>query len=75
MVLGVGNDYDDAISRTPGANQRLVDEYLAPTGDTYWVQTQNALIPASGTVVTINDTAPNFDRYNLTICEIISASG
>ena len=75
MVLGVGNDYDNAISRTPGANQQVIHQYLAPTGDTYWVQTQNALIPASGTVVTINDTAPNFDRYNLTICEIISASG
>jgi hypothetical protein len=75
MVLGVGNDYDNAISRTPGANQQVIHQYLAPTGDTYWVQTQTALIAASGTLVTINDTAPNSDRYNLTICEILSASG
>ena len=75
MVLGVGNDYDNSISRAPGANQRLVHQDLAPTGDTYWVQTQSAPIPASGTTVTINDTVPNYDRYNLTICEILPASG
>ena len=69
-VLGVGNDYDDAIERTPGAGQVLVHQYLAPVGDTYWVQRQNTATAASGTTVTINDTAPTSDRYNLTICEV-----
>jgi hypothetical protein len=27
----------------------------------------------AGTVVTINDTAPTGDRYNLSICEILPA--
>ncbi len=75
MVVAVGNDFDNAISRAPGANQRLIHQDLASIGDTYWVQTQTAPIPASGTVVTMNDTAPASDRYNLTICEILPTSG
>jgi hypothetical protein len=72
-VFGVGNDYDNAIARTPGTGQTLVHQYLTPTGDTYWVQMQNAPTPLSGTSVSINDTAPTGDRYNLSICEILPA--
>jgi Domain of unknown function (DUF4082)/Bacterial Ig-like domain/Bacterial Ig domain/SdrD B-like domain len=72
-VFGVGNDYDNAIARTPGSGQSLVHQFLASIGDTYWVQMQNAPTPTSGTTVTINDTAPTTDRYNLTICEILPA--
>jgi hypothetical protein len=72
-VVGVGNDWDNAIARTLGANQTMVHQYLAPVGDTYWVQRQNSTTPLSGTVVTINDTAPISDRYNLSICEILAA--
>ena len=71
-VLGVGNDFDNAIARTPGTGQTLVHQYLAPVGDTYWVQRQSSTTPASGTSVVINDTAPTGDRYNLSICEIFS---
>jgi len=72
-VIGVGNDYDTATSRTLGANQTSVHQYLATTGDTYWVQRQTSTTPTSGTVVTINDTAPTGDRYNLTIVEVLPA--
>jgi hypothetical protein len=73
-VLGVGNDYDNAISRTPGAGQVLVHQYFAPVGDTYWMQRQNTATAASGTTVSINDTAPTTDRYNLTICEVLPST-
>jgi hypothetical protein len=73
VVIGVGNDYDHAIPRTPGPNQWLIHQDLAPVGDTYWVQ-RHTLTPLKGTVVTINDTAPTGDRYNLFICEIILAN-
>ena len=69
-IFGVGNDYDNAISRTPGSGQTLVHQFLTPTGDTYWVQMQSATTPTNGTTVTINDTAPATDRYNLTIVEV-----
>jgi hypothetical protein len=74
-VFGVGNDYDNAIGRTVPSGQSLVHQYLTPTGDTYWVQMQNAPTPTSGTTVKINDTAPTGDRYNLSICEILPAVG
>jgi len=69
-VFGVGNDYDNAISRTQGANQTVVHQFLTPTGDTYWVQMQNSTTPLSGTTVTVNDTSPTTDRYNLSIAEV-----
>lgn len=72
-VFGVGNDWDNATARTLGANQTMVRQYLASVGDTYWVQSQNTPTALSGTTVTINDTAPATDRYNLTIAEVLAA--
>jgi len=71
LVLAVGNDYDRPIARTPGAGQVLVHQYLAPVGDTYWVQRQSAPTAAAGTSVTINDVSPTGDRYNLTLVEVM----
>ena len=71
MVLGVGVDWDSAVARTLGSSQTLVHQYLATIGDTYWVQRTTSTVPAAGTVVTINDTAPTSDRYNLSIVEIV----
>ncbi len=73
LVIGVGDDYDNAISRTLGSGQTLVHQYLSPVGDTYWVQMRNAPTPLSGTTVVINDTAPTGDRYNLAVCEVLAA--
>jgi len=70
-VFGVGDDWDNATARALGTNQTMVHQYLASVGDTYWVQRQNAPTPSSGTTVTINDTAPAGDRYNLSIVEIL----
>jgi hypothetical protein len=75
LVLGVGNDWDRPISRTLGPGQTLVRQYLPPVGDTYWVQRQTNTTPLSGTTVTINDTAPTGDRYNLTIVEVLPDTG
>ncbi|PYR93364.1 MAG: hypothetical protein DMF84_10265 [Acidobacteria bacterium] len=73
LVIGVGSDWDQALDRTVGANQSIVFQFFATDGDTFWVQRQNGLIAQSGTVVTINDTAPATDRFNLTICEVLGA--
>jgi Bacterial Ig domain/Lysyl oxidase len=72
-VWGVGNDWDSAIARALGANQTLKHQYLASVGDTYWVQAQSSTTAVSGTSVTINDTAPTSDRYNLSIVEVLPA--
>jgi hypothetical protein len=72
-VFGVGNDWDNAIARTLGPGQSLVHQKLSSGGDTYWVQMQTNTTAVSGTTVTINDTAPTADRYNLAVCEVSPA--
>ena len=56
-----------------GAGQTKVDEFLASAGDTMWVQRQSSATPLGGTQVTINDTAPTADRWNLASIEILPA--
>ncbi len=74
LVLGVGVDWDKAIARVVGANQTMLHQNLSSSGDTYWMQMQTQPIPASGTKVTINDTSPTTDRYNLSLVEVLAAS-
>jgi hypothetical protein len=71
QVFGVGNDWDNAIPRTLGPQQVLIHQYLSPSGDTYWMQGKSAPTVLSGTTVTINDTAPSADQWNLVIVEVL----
>ena len=64
-VWGVGNDWDSAKSRTVGGGQTKFDEFLAPVGDTYWVQSQATPGNSANAPVTVNDTAPTTDRWDL----------
>jgi hypothetical protein len=73
FVFAVGNDWDRGIARTVGPNQTLVHQYLATVGDTFWVQRQNATTQTAGTTITINDTAPTTDKFNLSVVEILPA--
>ena len=70
-VFAVGDDWAKAAARTPGAGQRLVGHATDASGDTYWVQTTNKVTPKSGTKVTITDTKPATDPYNLVLVEIL----
>ena len=74
-VFGVGADWDKATARTLGPNQTMVHQYLATVNDSYWVQRQNSASSPAGTTVTINDTAPGTDRYNLALVEVLPAAG
>lgn len=65
LVVGVGNDWTSAKARTVGAGQALVNQAFGSADDTFWVQTRTAITPSVGTVVTINDTAPTSDMWNL----------
>ncbi|MGH2974199.1 MAG: Ig-like domain-containing protein [Solirubrobacterales bacterium] len=75
MVWGAGNDWDRATARTVGSGQTKVDEFLASAGDTLWVQRQTSPTPLGGTPVTLNDTAPTNDRWNLTTVEVLPDEG
>jgi hypothetical protein len=71
MVYAVGNDFDRGVARTIPAGQTKVHEFLAPTGDTFWVQAGNAPIAAAGTTVTLNATVPApADQFNFAIVEL-----
>ena len=72
-VWGIGDDWDNARARTVGSGQTKFDEDLAPSGDTFWVQSQAAPGNPASTPVTINDTAPATDRWNLATIEILPA--
>ena len=74
MVLGVGNDYDNAIPRTPGVEQVVMQQYLTSVGDTYWVQRHLNVYPAN-TPISIDDTAPDSDQYNLAVVEVLASPG
>jgi hypothetical protein len=72
VIYGAGNDYDRAVSRTVGTGQAMVHQWLdTVSGDSYWVQTRTAPSASAGSVVTINDTAPTNDRWNLAAVEIV----
>ncbi|MDA0160515.1 DUF1929 domain-containing protein [Solirubrobacter ginsenosidimutans] len=72
-VWGVGSDWDRAVGRTVGSGQTKVAEFLAPAGDTFWLQRQTDPTPTAGSTVAISDTAPTNDRWNLSTIEILPA--
>jgi hypothetical protein len=74
-VFGVGEDYSNAVARTLGAGQNLIGQWVDTTpGETFWVQDQNGTTPVAGTTVTIGDTAPTADIWNMAAVEILPAN-
>ncbi len=69
LTSGVGNDPTAAKSRTLGSNQKLLTQNKG-TRSTAWVQIRSAVTPKVGTPVTINDSAPRYDKWNLTLVEV-----
>ncbi|WP_434315703.1 galactose oxidase-like domain-containing protein [Leifsonia sp. P73] len=72
-VWGVGTDWTAARARTTGPGQTLVDQYLSPSADTYWLQRTTTPTATAGTAVTINDTAPTTDQWDLALIEVLPA--
>jgi YVTN family beta-propeller protein len=74
-AFGVGEDYSNDIARRVGAGQSLISQWVDPgPGETFWVQDQTAPTSGAGTTVTINDTAPKGDTWNLAAVEILPAA-
>ena len=71
LVYAAGNDWTGAVARTVPANQTMVNQIVdSSAASTFWVQRLTAAVAASGTAVTINDTAPTNDRWNYAAVEI-----
>ena len=73
-VFAVGDDWAKSAARTPVADQRLVYQ-AANLVDTFWVQSTSEATPKAGTKVTIRDSKPTTDPYNLVIVEIGGTGG
>jgi hypothetical protein len=70
-VWGVGFDWTAAVNRKLGPGQTMFQQTKDPASDTDWVQYVTAPVPVPGTSVTLSDTAPIKDRYNLVVVEIL----
>jgi hypothetical protein len=71
LVFAAGNDWNNAMARTLPTGQVMLNQWLdTGTGDTYWSQYSNATTGAAGTVVTMNDTAPTGDPWNMVAVEL-----
>jgi hypothetical protein len=63
-VYAVGNDWDNAIARTPVSRQVVVHQHLdTSTGNTFWVQSTAAPNAAAGTI-DIHDSGPTTGQWN-----------
>jgi hypothetical protein len=72
LVFAVGNDYDRVLARTLGTNQAMLHQYLdTGTGDTYWSQYTGQITGIAGETVTMNDTAPTTDQWNMAAVELL----
>jgi hypothetical protein len=70
LTFAVGNDWGSAVARTLPAGWVSLNQWVDMTGDTFWSQYTNVPVPAAGTRVTVSDTAPTTDRWNLVAVEL-----
>jgi hypothetical protein len=69
--FAVGFDWDHAIARSPGPGQSLLHQWLdGAAGNTFWVQDAAATSAAAGQAITVDDTAPLTDRWDMAAVEV-----
>jgi hypothetical protein len=70
LVTGVGYDSDNITTRVAGSGQTIAEQYDDPTNFAkMWWQKRNATT-TRGTAVTLNDTAPTNEQWDLVATEI-----
>jgi RHS repeat-associated protein len=75
LVWATGHDWDHAATITPLGGQSLVHQFRDTRVDrTYWSQRTTEAVVSSGKVVTIGDSAPTTDRWELAAVEIPPSS-
>ena len=73
LVGAVGFDWDSSAARVVAPGQTLDAQNTDSLGDTYWTQHANANTTA-GQPVTVSDTFPTADRYDLEAVEVVAGS-
>ena len=69
LVLAVGDNWKESTTVVPAAGQTVLHQTTDAVGDTYWVQQVDAPT-VGGQAVTVSDTAPTTDPYNMVAVEI-----
>jgi hypothetical protein len=69
-VFGLGSDWRKFTNRTPARDQLIFAQGGSPSNVTAWIQAPLNATPQAGTTVTINDTAPTADPWNLLLVAI-----
>jgi hypothetical protein len=74
LVFAAGDDWDRAAARKLPVGWVMLDEWLnTGTGDTYWSQYTNHPTGTAGTHVSVADTAPTNDHWNLAAVELVNS--
>jgi hypothetical protein len=72
LVYAVGSDWDSATARTLGPNQTLLSQDVDTSAEnTFWSQLTSLASGPAGSLVTMNDTAPTSDQWNMAAVEIL----
>jgi hypothetical protein len=75
LAIAVGNDYDHNVARTVGANQALASEWIDDAaGNTFWTQYSTVAGPGAGGTITLNDTQPTTDHWDMAAIEVKPAT-
>ena len=71
LMFATGNDYTAATPRTLGTGQSMLHEFVdTANGDDFWAQRTTNPVPAAGTAVTLNSTAPTGHMWNQVAVEV-----
>jgi hypothetical protein len=74
-VIGVGNDPVHYAPHMPAAGQVIVQQNLnEASSNGTWTQATSSPTPFAGTQVTLSDTSPLADRWNMTAVEILGGN-
>ncbi len=74
LVFAAGNDWDRAVARKLPVGWVMLDQWLnTGTGDTYWSQYTNQTTGPAGSHISVADTAPTNDSWNLAAVELVNS--
>jgi hypothetical protein len=68
-VLAMADDWAHSVTPKPATGQFMVSR-VTDTTDTFWAQASSQLVAAAGTSVTISDSAPTTDPFDLIVVEV-----
>ncbi len=72
LMFAVGNDWTSATARTVGSNQLLLQQDLDTSAKkAFWSQYTSQPTGLFGGLVTLNDTAPTSDQWNMAAVEVL----